>query len=119
MIWHKPIKLESLKLKLEQVKTWSKCTFFKMNLFNPSVWTPLSAHQGQILCHKTYASSMAIFLQTVSKMPAYLIFIAHVKKYGDKQIKIRSPMTKLKTLLSLANKINQSINQFRMNIIKP
>ena len=73
MIWHKPIKLESLKLKLEQVKTWSNCTFFKMNLFNPSVWTPLSAHQGQILCHKTYASSIAIFLQTVSKMPAYLI----------------------------------------------
>ena len=28
-------------------------------------------------------------------------------------------MTKLKTLLSLANKINQSINQFRMNITKP
>lgn len=59
------------------------------------------------------------FLETTVLIFALLHYyrrLAHVKKYGDKQIKIKSPLTKLKDSLSLADKANQSINQFCGNI---
>ena len=61
---------------------------------------------------------ISLVLQDASEMSTCLT-PAPSKEHGHKQIDIVLPLTKLKYSLSLAGKVNQSINQSGRNLVKP
>ena len=61
---------------------------------------------------------ISLVLQAASESSSYLT-PAPGEEHGDKQLEIKSPLTKLKDSLFLSGKINQSINQFCRNLLKP
>ena len=120
--WEKPLKEEYLKSKLESAPVPANCQFLTPKKTNTEIWVTLP---GSVRSHdcklqdiqKIFTTSTILSLKAASELTNILQSLKQGKPITDKDIK--TPMTSLKDSLSLAGKVNQSINQLRRYLIKP
>ena len=120
--WQKSMREGKMKEKLEIAKIPENCQFLKTKEINKPVWTILAGSQRTIDkaiqdIQKMYASSVALTLKAASEMTYYL---RHKEDHSrNSELDIETPLSMLKDSLSIAGKVNQTINQFRRNLVRP
>ena len=107
----------SFEKKMELGKIPSNCPFLQPKRTNIEIWSIISSssRRGIRYIEIITAASAYLILQAASDM-SYLV--AALYSSGGKT-DIMPPLTKMKDAISLADKANQELNQFRRNMIKP
>lgn len=75
-----------------------------------------TTHKAVQDIQKMYASSVALALKAAAELRSYMRYTDQFKNAG---IDIEIPLEMIKDSLYIAGKVNQTINQFRRNLIRP
>lgn len=119
IFWEKPMKEEvsKKKLEMETAKIPANCTFLTTKRTNPEVWTAISGF------HRTSDSKIqdiqTLFASSISLTLRAASTISSLSKSDENNAQIMESLSLLKDSLSIAGKVNQSINQYRRVAIKP
>ena len=121
VFWEKPLSEDRLKSKIESDKLPANCGFIKTKQCNIEVWVTLGDQVHSQDCklqevQKLLAASVSYIVQASSELTKQLV---SSKQPTAASFDVKIPLTLLKNALSLAGKLNQSINQLRRNFIKP
>ena len=106
---------------MELGKIPSNCPFLLLKRTNIEIWSVISPSsrsrdRGIQDMQIITAASASLILQAASDMSQYLVAASYSS--GGK-IDIILPLTKIKDTISLAEKANQELNQFKRSMIKP
>ena len=106
---------------MELGKIPSNCQFFQPKRTNVDTWSVIprssrSRDRGIQDIQTITVASASLILQAVSDMSQYLPVAS---KISGGKIDIMPPLTEFKGALSLEGKVNQELNQYRRNMIKP
>ena len=110
--WHKPLKEEVFKKKMEEAKIPSNCPFLIPKRTNTEIWTTLSSYT-----RSTDVKIQEILVQHSAAVAMILRAASELTELNIKENK--KPMLALKEALSLSGKVSQSANHLRRELMKP
>jgi len=116
IFWHRSLKQEILKKKLEEAAIPSNCDFLLPKKVNTEIWSKMGSfnrtndfklQEAQL----THSAATTMMLRAASSLTEMF------KDNMPKQVK--DALTDLKDSMTLAGKVSQQINQSRRDMIKP
>ena len=121
IFWEKSLSEDKLKSKIESGKLPANSGFIKTKRCTTEVWVTLGDQIRSLdyklqKVQKLLAASASHIVQPSSKLTKQLV---SSKQPTVDSFDVKVTLTLLKNALSLAGKLNQSINQLRRNFIKP
>ena len=116
--WAKPLSKGKLKSKIESGNLPANCGFMKTKSCNTVVWVTLGDQVRSQSCklqevQKLLAASASHIVLASSELTKQLMYS---KQPTTNSFDVKVLLTLLKNALSLAGKLNQSINQLRRNL---
>ena len=118
VFWHKTVKQEALKLKLDKASTPVNCAFLLPKRTNTEVWKNLPSYvrTGDVKLQevqKQQAASVVMILRAASELTEAS------KQPGGNNPQVKEVMNALKEAMILSGSTCQLINQFRRDQMKP
>lgn len=116
IFWHRSLKQEILKKKLEDASTPSNCDFLLPKKVNTEIWTKMGPF-NRTADFKLQEAQVTHSAATTKMLRAASALTEMFKENMPRQVK--EALTDLKESMTLAGKLSQQLNQARRDMIKP